>query len=322
MKLKLKQCIALAALLGTASSYAQLPISRTGEIEFTDLTAGQFRFIAVTQTEEPLARNVATAVSTDDVTLAVPTGTFTGLSGQYAAQIIGGPHTGRVFEVDEAASSNQTVRLTGLAASGVSVIANSTEVQVVKKLTLDTAFPNGGSFKAGATPGGADLVYLGNGSGGFLIAYYKTAVGWVNSAGDVPVGSTPLPLNGSILVKAANTAPGKAVVKGVTPSGKQIASYAGNGQFTFIGSPYKTLVLNDLNSFVTAGTSPGASDLIYIVDGGVLRIVYRKSTDSTWRNSVGDTIISGTTNIGKGFMIKSKNPGTGGLIAFAETFAP
>lgn len=312
--------MAIAALLGSATAYAQLPVSRTTEIEFTDLTAGQFRFVAVTQTEEPLAREVVTAISSNDVTLDVPTGTFTGLSGEYAAQIVGGPDTGRVFEVDEAASSGKTVRLIGLAASGVSVAANLTEVQVVKKLTLDTAFPNGGSFKSSTSPGLADLVYLGNGSGSLLIVYYKTAVGWVNSSGDVPAGSTVLPLNSSILVKAAASSPGDAVVKGVAASGKQIVSYAGNGQFSFVGSPYESLQLDDLVAFVAAGTSPGVSDLLYITESGTLKTVYRKSSDNTWRNSVGDTLIPGTTSIGRGFMIKSKNPGTGGLISFKEKF--
>lgn len=303
MKLTTTCCVAAVLLAGGQLLQAQLPVSKTAGIKLNQLTTGQFEFINLPYKAQPVARGTVTAVATDTVTLDVPAGTFTGLpAGEYAAQVVSGPNTGATFDV--ASPSGTQIDMVGLSSSSVSLSTNLTQVEVVKKSTLDEVFPNGGQFTGASSAGSADQLLLVSGGSIAQVYYNSTAGEWRNVAGDTAAGGTVLDLNSGAFAIPSGT-PGAAEVAGVVPSGDQIVSYSA-GSFTSVGSPFnESLTLGDLNGSVTAATTAGSADQVLFASGSGLTQAYRNSSTSTWKNVSTDADLAGgdSTSLGTGFFI-------------------
>ncbi len=308
MKKSLVSCAIGGLLAGSLTlTQAQLPVSRTSFAELVQLTPG-LQYVSLAAKATPVARGTVTAVTSDTVTLDVPAGTFSSLSGAHSAQIVSGPWAGYTFDVTNPTGTQ--IDMDGLTASAASVAVNLTEVEVVKQLTLDEAFPSGGNFTSGATPGSADRLVLVNG-GAIFQAFYNGS-SWVDTLGN-PAGSTTLPLNGGAIVNGAAT-PGSAFVSGVAPSGDQVVSYDASG-LVAVGNPYgEALTLADLESVVNPGATPGAADRIIFVSGGALLQVFFDGTD--WNSTAGGTVAD-TTALGDGFFVQGA---AAGVITFEESF--
>lgn len=312
-KTKIMVAFASMALAGTmASVQAQLPVSRTAGVELTNLTTG-FQFVAMPFSNEPIARGIVTNISTNDLTLDVAAGSFTGLSGEHVAQVVSGPDTGLTFDIDETNSTGTTVRLIGFSGSGADVDDDLTQIQVIKLQTLDDAFPNGGNFTDSTGPGGADQLLLVDGSGGLFQAYYNTSLGWSVAGTDADASATVLPLNGGIFVLGTASTTGSVLTSGVAPSNDQKVSFSA-GSFTSVGNPYGTITLGDLTSSVTASTAPGGADTILYDTGSGLAQAYR-NTDGNWKVAGTDAILPDSTSVGEGFYVFGKADGE---FTFAE----
>ncbi len=293
---------------------AQLPVSRTNAIELTDLTGGQIEFVAIRTMNEPRGRGVITAVSGDNVTIDGVSATFAGDG--WVGIVSTGVEQGRVFEINEATSSGTIHTLTGFSAFAASIEVDVDDITVVKKQTLDEAFPAGGSFTGGATLSSADqLIIFGSTT---VQAFYNSSVGeWQNPAG-LPVGATLIPMNGSVVVIPQSSTPGDALVSGVRNTGDvQFSVPAG---ITSVGVPYKyssSLTLDDLLGSIDAGATLSSADQVLFASSGSLNQVFRNTSPAQWQTPSG-TPVAGTTIIGEGFIVIGNS--TVNTIAFVEEY--
>ncbi|MDP3851284.1 MAG: hypothetical protein Q8Q59_12320 [Luteolibacter sp.] len=305
MKPYLFSLIAAAAACGLAS--AQTAYTTPVGYVTQALTPSKFNLIGLT-----VQTPVAVAGDLEDVTGAVLTDSdvvdFAAVltpSRTYIIEITSGTAFGA--SQDFVTVSGSTVTLPG----AITGLANGDKYQIRVAPTLETVFGTTTSvLQKGAVSGSADIVYLPNGSGGYLQYWQNLAGSWRNFIGGSAASNIPVIYLDGILIQKRAAAASLVFSGEVKTIGSTTAIIKG---FNPIGSVYpagSTLQNIGLADDLLKGAVAGSADIVHIPNGSGGYTLYWLNLASSWRNFIGGGAAPADIPLTTGFFIEKRNVGT------------
>lgn len=204
------------------------------------------------------------------------------------------------------------------------------EFVIIQLSTLGSLFgaTNTAGLLGGATSAAADIVNLTH-NGEIISYFYSTAAnGWrlVSAPTGADQANAAIDASSGIMVtrRAAGT-PVTLRLGGELVGGRH--SVTTGAGFTIVNNPFMlptTLAASGFEKLISGGTGPGAADIIYLENEGVLTGYYYKTGGvggTGWR-SLGDSVTDSSTAViapGKALLLKDQT-GTEGLV-LSEPFA-
>ncbi len=276
-----------------------LPVSRTQVAMSVSLPKAKSTFLALPLAQIAAEGTVVSLDGSDRYTLSIPAPDMAGAA--YALKIISRVDQRGAGASAPAGTSRNAYGLTGKITAGsgkqvtvvLAVAPNVGDKFVIYRLrTLGEVFA-GAALNYGATPVAADVVYLSQ--GGTFVGYYKyDAAAWrAVSGGTAELSGLVIDPGSALLVVRLNVGVDTtATFLGSPIPGREAGSASG---FKLVNNPFAistTLEASGLQESVSGGSGPGAADIVYLENGGVITGYYYKSSglgEKGWR-ALGDNI--------------------------------
>ncbi len=276
-----------------------LPVSRTQVAMSVSLPKAKTTFLALPLAHIAAEGTVVSLDGSDRYTLSIPLPEMAGAS--YALKIISRVDQRGAGASAPAGTSRNAYGFTGKITAGsgrqvtavLAVAPNVGDKFIIYRLrTLGEVF-TGAALNYGATPAAADVVYLSE--GGSFIGYYKYDVAaWrAVSGGTAELSGLVIDPGSALLVVRLNAGVDtSASFLGSPIPGREAGSASG---FKLVNNPFAiatTLEASGLQETIAGGSGPGAADIVYLENGGVITGYYYKSRglgEKGWR-ILGDNI--------------------------------
>lgn len=325
--------LALFALLALAIPQARaqadkLPMSRTAGTITLDLPAGKTTLVGLANVRIIASGNVQ-AIDGSDLTLATSPASL--------PDVLTAPHALKIISRANPAGNNaygHSARITAQSGQEVTAafavtpnVGDEFVVYELSRIATVLGAANEVGLTGAATANAADKVYLTE--NGVLVGYfYRTdASQWrrIDDPDGANQGATVIaPGSGLMIVRVAGTDRTLRLSGDALPA-RHVASVA-TGQ-NIVNNPFlvpTSLSASDIQSNLTGGTGPGAADVVYLEQDGVLTGYYFKTGGpggTGWR-ALGDSV----TDAGAALLLPAKallfkeQAGTAGF-ALPEPFA-
>jgi hypothetical protein len=284
MKPKSMKTILLAALMAPGALFAQTTATTTPVGYETVNLAPGFNYMGLRLHNSPVISGTFETINNSSfVDTGVDIAAVLENGKTYIVEIVNTAGVGAVAEIVKANASTGTITTPNTFASlGV---AAGAKYAIRASATLASVF--GATNTVGLSPGfsgpgGADLIYIPDGTGGFDQYFYdEDETTWKNIAANVPI----VYLDGVVVF---TNSPETVIVSGEIK--KEPVFQMITPGFNYLSSIYPASATlgstlgGSLASIKPGFSGPGDADLIYVVDGSIKQYFYDED-ESSWKNA-------------------------------------
>jgi len=295
----------LVTLVATATSFGQTE-AKTKPVGYESITlnANQFNVIGLRLQGATVASGALETIGTSSVT--DNEGSFASIlsaSKTYVLEITSGTLSGLTVEATWT-SGNVLNTPDNLSSAGVTA---GVSYNLRPALTLEEIFGTTSSvLTKGFTSASADIVWIPNGSGGYVRYYLHSTNAWRNVSTNVAAPNTPIVYTDGILIEKRSSAATLTLSGEVKTGGSTFPVITGMNVVSTIYPAGVSLQNFGLEDDVQAGFTSASADIIWVPNGSGGYNRYYRHSSGNWRSVDTNTNLVSDVSLTSGVLIERR----------------